>query len=289
MGSLSHWENPFKSVGWFIPPYVQMGVASKLVGEIMAGGARYGQDDLERSLAQIYEANGLAAMVVHRYPMAPVIKDYCATIAEAVEAHFFGLNHMAVGGLIPVLEGAGRQLASQRGLVGVRDVGIRDVFAKLADDCKEKSIKRNWGDAGEIESMMDSFAFYIRNFMYADSDHYPLVDKTNRHGIAHGAYADADYGRPLNFFKTIAAVDFLTLVSSFGANLSWMAPAQTEDSLSLASYYNSLEKLGDERASVLKSASKPRRDSTGTVFPKATDTAYSSVAAMERAIRAIGH
>jgi hypothetical protein len=288
MGSLAHWEKPFKDVGWLIPPYIQMGAISNLAGEILAGGQQYSQDDLERSLAQIYEASGLAAMVVSRYPEAPVIKEYCGTIAEAVEAHFFGLNHLAVGGLVPVLEGAGRQLATKRGLIiGTAHVGVRDVFAALAEDCKEKSVQRNWGHSGEIESMMDSFAYFVRNFMYVDSALYPLVDKTNRHGITHGAYADADYGRPLYFFKTIAAVDFLTLVSSFGANLSWMAPPQTESSLRLAIYYTSLETLGDARTSILKSAPRPRRDSLGSVFPKAADTAYGSIAAMERAIMGI--
>jgi hypothetical protein len=54
------------------------------------------------------------------------------------------------------------------------------------------------GASDEIESM---FVFFVKKYMYVDSSSYPLVDKTNRHGIAHGAYVDADYGRPLNFFK----------------------------------------------------------------------------------------
>jgi hypothetical protein len=70
---------------------------------------------------------------------------------------------------------------------------------------------------------------------------YPLVDKTNRHGIAHGFYADADYGRSLNFYKTIAAVDFLTLVASFTTNsISGFAPSQTLGSKTLARYYLSI-------------------------------------------------
>ena len=83
--------------------------------------------------------------------------------------------------------------------------------------------------------------------MYIDLSHYPLVDKTNRHGIVHGAYADADYGRPLNFFKTIAAIDFLTFVSSFRANISWLAPSPTEASHRLAKYYLMLRKLSAAR------------------------------------------
>ena len=242
--SLTFWEQSFNDVGWFIPPYIQMGVLGRIAGEIKARGGQYDQDDLEQTLAQLYEAEGLAAMVMHRYPIAPVIKDYRETIAEAIEAHFFGLNHVAIGGLVPVIEGAGRQLATQRGLT---PNGIRDVFATLADDCKQEFVNRNMGAPDEIESMMDSFVFFVRNYMYVGSSLYPLVDKTNRHGITHGAYADADYGRPLNFFKTIAAIDFLALVSSFRANISWLAPSPTAASHKLASYYLTLRGLGAKR------------------------------------------
>ena len=82
--------------------------------------------------------------------------------------------------------------------------------------------------------MLDSFAAFTTEYFYGKSAHYPLSDRTNRHGIAHGAYADADYGRPLNFFKTIAAVDFLTFVSTFTSRGSWMAPSPTPRSLFLA-------------------------------------------------------
>jgi hypothetical protein len=96
-------------------------------------------------------------------------------------------------------------------------------------------------DAAAIASMMDSFSAYAANYMYVDSAMYPLVDKTNRHGITHGFYADADYGRPLNFYKTIAAVDFLTLVASFTTNsISGFAPSQTPESKTLARYYLSI-------------------------------------------------
>jgi hypothetical protein len=235
--NLTSWEQSFNRVGWFIPPYVQMGVLSSIAGEIHARGTQYGQDDLERTMMQIYGPGGLAAMVLHRYPTAPVIQDYRETIAEAIEAHFFGLNHVAIGGLVPVIEGAGRQLAAQRGLT---PKGVRDVFNALADDCKRESVSKNMGAPAEIASMMDSFVFFVRNYMYVDSGLYPLVDKTNRHGITHGAYADADYGRPLNFYKTIAAIDFLTFVSSFRANISWFAPSPTPDSQKLTGYYIAL-------------------------------------------------
>jgi hypothetical protein len=240
MGSLAHWERSFNSVGWFIPPYIEMGVLGSIAAEIHASGGHYDQADLEKALARLYEPESLAAKVRDRYTIAPIIKDYRETIAEAIEAHFFGLNHVAIGGLVPVIEGAGRLLARQR---GVKASGVRDVFTALANDCKQQNI----GEPGEVASMMDSFTFFVKNYMYVDSSLYPLVDKTNRHGITHGAYADADYGRPLNFFKTIAAVDFLSFVSSFTANISWFPPPSTAASHALASYYLTLRNLSTAR------------------------------------------
>ena len=146
MGSLSHWEKSFNSVGWFIPPYIQMGILGELAAEIHGSNGQFDQDKLERALVRIYEPIGLAAMVMNRYPAVPIIKDYRETIAEAIEAHFFGLSHVAVGGLVPVIEGAGRRLAQDRGLI---QKNIRDVFTALAEDCKQEvHNKEYWCDRG---------------------------------------------------------------------------------------------------------------------------------------------
>jgi hypothetical protein len=100
VGSLDHWRQSFNDVGWFIPPFIKMGALSKAASEINTRKGNYNQDDLEKTLALFYEPIGLAAMAMYRYPIAPVITDYCQTVAEAVEAHFLGLDHVAVGGLI---------------------------------------------------------------------------------------------------------------------------------------------------------------------------------------------
>lgn len=160
MGNLPQWESAFSKVGWFIPPYIQMGALGKLANEIHSRGSLYSQDDLERDLMIFYGPGGLAAMVMHRYTFAPVIKDYRETIAEAVEAHFFGLNHIAIGGLVPVIEGVGRQLAGQRNLTPTRST-IR-LFTALAEDCKEELVRRNIGAPDEIASMMDSFVRFMK-------------------------------------------------------------------------------------------------------------------------------
>jgi hypothetical protein len=216
---------------------MQMGHLSRIAGEIISAGTAYTQADLEAALATLYEPIGLAAMVLHRYPIAPVIQDYQVTIRESVTAHFMGLDHVAVGGLVPVIEGAGRTICAQRNLA---PRSVTQVLTMLADDCKNESITKNVGLPDEISSMMDSFADFARHSFFAPSTSYPFTDGTNRHGIAHGAFADANYGAPINFYKTIAAVDFLTFITSFRANISWLGPDSSDASLKLAVWYQTL-------------------------------------------------
>lgn len=62
------------------------------------------------------------------------------TISEAVAAHFLGLDHVAVAGLMPFIEGAGRKLAGSRAVPITRRDSIASVFEKLAEHCKEDTI-----------------------------------------------------------------------------------------------------------------------------------------------------
>jgi hypothetical protein len=222
-----------------------MGALGKIAADIKGASNHTSQEELQTYLSKIYEPIGLSAMVLHRYPMVPVIQDYRATIAEAVEAHFLGLNHVAVGGLAPVIEGAGRRLAAQRGLP--ETLHIKDMFVELGKGIKEESKRDSIGAVDEIASMMDSFVNFARETFFVSSPMYPFTDGTNRHGIAHGAFADKDYGSPINFFKIIAAVDFLTFVGSFRANISWFAPNHTGESLKLAAYYLCLRNTARSR------------------------------------------
>lgn len=244
-GTFPHFEKAFASVGWFLPPYVTIGFLSLLAAEIHRAGNSFTQQDLEAWLSRLYEPESLAAMVSIRYPETPIICEYKKTIAEAIEAHFLGLHHVAVGGLVPVLEGAGRELLSQRGLPAAG--GVRSVFSVLANDCRQESLNQGIGATGEVISMMDSFAWFTRNVMYVDSGAYLFLDKTNRHGITHGAYKDQDYGHPINFYKTIGAIDFLCFVSAFRARISWFAPSPNDESKRLAAYYRGLQNVSLHR------------------------------------------
>ncbi len=231
------------SVGWFIPPYVSSGFLDLVASRIAQAHGNFTPDDLEEALSFVYDAERLASMILYRYPRMPVIKQFTETISESVAAHFFGLGHVAVGGLIPVIEGAGRRLAKDRGIIKNEDdhIRIKDLFGSLARDAKKDVIHRRLGAVDEIVNMLDSFLCFIKDYFYSKTQAYPLIDGTNRHAITHGIYTDSEYGRPINFYKTIAAVDFLTFVSSLNTRtMSGFAPERTSESRGLAAHYVSL-------------------------------------------------
>lgn len=238
--SLQPVADVLKGVGWFVPPYVSVGLLETVAQAITQAQGQFTEDDLERVLAFIYTPDRLSSMAVSRYPQIPVVDLYQETIAEAIWAHFSGLRHVAVGGLIPVVEGIGRELARQRGLKS--DGGIKTVFRDLFIQAKDDVVQRRIGATQEIVDMLDAFLHFLKEYLFKDSQLYPLLDKTNRHGILHGAYKDADYGRPMNFYKAISAVDILTFVSMLQTpKMSGFAPDLTAESRALAERYRQLE------------------------------------------------
>jgi len=234
--NLGDLKNRLNSIGWFVPPFFSSGLLDTVALTIARQNGAFTQADLEGVLARVYDAERLASMVLNRYPETPVIMLFAQTISEAVMAHFLRLNHVAVGGLIPVVEGAGRRLATERGLIGQEQ--IKKVFKSLTGYSKQEVIARQIGATDEIVNMLDSFLGFIEHYFFTRSADYPLMDRTNRNGIAHGAYPDAEYGRPISFYKTIAAVDFLTFVSSLSTSkMSGFVPAHTPQSTALAERY----------------------------------------------------
>ncbi len=229
-------------IGWFVPPYVSVGLLETVAARVTGARQPFSEDDLEKVLGFIYTPDRLASMVVGRYREIPVVEMYRETIAEAISAHFSGLRHVAVGGLIPVVEGIGRELARQRGLKA--DGPVKSVFRDLLMEAKDDAIKRRIGATQEIVDMLDAFLHFLKEYFFKDSALYPLLDKTNRHGILHGAYKDSDYGRPINFYKTISAVDILTFVSMLKTSkMSGFLPDPTGESKALAARYLQLEQL----------------------------------------------
>jgi hypothetical protein len=209
--NLPRWRAAFRRVGWFAPAYVSVGYLNMIAGAIEQEGEGFHQDRLQSVMATIYTPRRLAAMALHRYPQTHIVKAYSETIKEAVQAHLIGLHHIAIGGLVPVIEGIGKRFGQERGLPDTRN--STKIFQNLMDDYKREAIERQIGETDELTAMLDTFAEFATNNLYVDSAAYPLSDKTNRHGIVHGHYADSDYGSPGNFYKAISAIDVLTFTS----------------------------------------------------------------------------
>jgi hypothetical protein len=230
------------SIGWFMPPYGNQGQLDIVSREINDANGRFDEAVVERVLGFFYTPDRLASMVMNLYAQMPVVDLYKITIAEAVAAHFSGLHHVSVAGLMPVVEGAGRELARSRGLK--HEGSVKVVFTELITNAKEDAWARKIGATQEIDDMLTGSLDFLTKYFFENSTLYPLLDRTNRHGILHGAYRDSDYGRPINFYKTISTVDILTFVSMLQTKkMTGFVPVHTAESRALAEQYCQLQAL----------------------------------------------
>jgi hypothetical protein len=228
------------SIGWFMPPYGNQGRLEIVSREINNANGQFDELEVERVLGFFYTPDRLASMAINMYAQIPIVDLYKGTIAESIAAHFSGLHHVAVAGLMPVVEGAGRELARTRGLK--HEGSVKAVFTELITSAKEDAWARRIGNTQEIDDMLTGSLDFLTKYFFETSALYPLLDKTNRHGVLHGAYRDSDYGRPLNFYKTISAVDILTFVSMLQTNkMTGFVPEHTADSKALAERYCQLK------------------------------------------------
>jgi hypothetical protein len=234
----------FTSIGWFIPAYVNVGFLDVLAREITESNGGFSQSQLEDVLARIHAPRSLAAKVTELYPIAPFVQEYQQIIAESVEAHATRLHHIAASGLIPVIEGVGKKLASDR---NVDHKNIQRTFVNLVKHCKDELAVKPRGNVGELVSMLDSFGEFAEQHLYTGTAEYFLSDNTNRHGIVHGTYTDADYGAPINFYKAISALDFLCLIVALRAQMPSLLPSPTARSIALEQHYERCARIASER------------------------------------------
>ncbi|NOI98151.1 hypothetical protein [Vibrio sp. T3Y01] len=227
----------FTKAGFLIPPYITNQDLNNIANVLKKKEAL----EIEDYLKHIYSEQNLASMVRGLYPDVPYINEYKDIISESIEAHFIGLDHIAVAGLMPVIEGVGMKLVDVWGIERERSTsnrkGVIALFSELAEKCKEHVITNNLGNVKAITASIDVFEYFLKNNFYVRSSSYKHSDKTNRHGISHGSYNDNDYGIPLNFYKTIGAVDFLCFIISLREPISFFAPSRTDESRQLAKLY----------------------------------------------------
>jgi len=230
------------SVGWFIPPFVGIHTSEALSLEITRSNGTFTQHQLELALSRIYGPDRLAAMVLYKYSEVQVVQEYREIIGESVAAHFLGLGHVSVSGLMPAVEGIGLGLIQQWNLTHPR--GVKKMFGVLLDDAKTHATSEKYGVTQEILDVIDGLRHFLDACFFEDSQLYPQSDNTNRHGVVHGVYRDADFGMPINFYKTISAIDILTFISMLRMlKKSGFVPDYTDESKALAETYLSLSRI----------------------------------------------
>ena len=245
VGSLDFMVVSLDKMGWFIPPYINMGQLEQMLSSFESDG-KVQQEVLSELLPSIYSTENISAVFTEIYSVTPFVKDYLNIIDNGIESHFIGLNYASVSTLIPVVEGIARKLATHR---GVESNHIKKTVQNLCASCKDQVIEHKLGAYEEVESMIDSFERFVTKKLYSDSKKYPHEDNTNRNGIAHGSYADMDFGSSVSFYKLIALINFLSFLSAIDAGLSWFPPKWTPRANKKADYLRMCQKFSVLRLS----------------------------------------
>jgi hypothetical protein len=150
------------SVGWFIPPFVGIHTSEALSLEIARSNGAFTQHQLERALGRIYGPDRLAAMILYKYSEVLVVREYREIIGESVAAHFLGLGHVAVSGLMPAVEGIGLGLIQQWSLTHPR--GVKNMFGVLLDDAKNHATSGKYGVTQEILDVIDGLRHFLNAY-----------------------------------------------------------------------------------------------------------------------------
>lgn len=245
MGSLDFFATSLDEIGWFIPPYINMGQLESIL-DATNNDRENKHDALKNVLSSVYSIDNIAAIFTEKYTVTPFVKDYLSIIDNGIESHFLGLNYASVSTLIPVIEGVARKLSKHR---GVAHKYIKQTIINLCESCKTQVIKDKIGDYEEIESMIDSFRKFAVDKLYEDSKKYPHEDNTNRNWITHGAYTDLDFGSPVSFYKVISLINFLCFLSAIDAGISWLPPKGKVEEQRKAKYLLLCEKFSTLRQS----------------------------------------
>jgi hypothetical protein len=238
----------FKSVDWFVPPYMKGGVIRTLATNIGAATPEKKHEVLEAGLRRLYSHRYLAVMYLERYRRVEPVKDFALQIREAIEASAFGLDHAAVSTILPVVEGVLRRLAIAEG----RDVGkgtrklVQEIEA-LAER-ERRHLAQSGGEAVltngafvERIDMLDQLRDFMRDRLLVETSNYDGYDDLNRHGILHGIFGA--YGVETNFHKLISFLDGLLFFISLGkSGISCFAPDETDESRKLAAYLQELSR-----------------------------------------------
>jgi hypothetical protein len=222
----------FKEVDWPIPPYLQLGFLTPLAKSVRDAPQDAKLSIMRGQLAGAYSADYLAAMFLDRYSKIPHVRDFARQIDESIRTYFCGYTFNAVTGLLPVIEGIIRKIATRQN----RDVGqgtrkLIDELQALVD--REEQSPHCYGERLVV---LEAFRDFVRDRLLQNTDRYVGLNEFNRHGILHGIFEN--FGQDINFLRLITLLDLLCFsIGLIEGGVSMFPPPPTQESLRLVAVY----------------------------------------------------
>jgi hypothetical protein len=227
--------NAFKEVDWPIPPYLRLGFLSPLARAIKDAPVGAKLAIVCEHLGHAYSPRYLASMFLGRYSTIPHIRDYSRQIDQSIRTYFCGYIFNAVTGLLPVVEGIIRKMATRQNRnVGSGTRGLIPELQALVD--REKQSPSCYG---ERLVMLEAFRDFVQNRLLENTNRFAGHNQFNRHGILHGIFED--FGQDINFLRLITLLDLLCFSIGLMEGVSMFAPGDSPESLALAAQYLELQ------------------------------------------------
>lgn len=229
--------NAFREVDWPIPPYLQLGgFLSPLAKAIKDASEDAKLGIVCERLGSAYSPRYLASMFLDRYSKIPHIRDFSRQIDESIRTYFCGYSFNAVTGLLPVVEGIIRKIASsQNRSIGQGTKRLIDELEALVE--REEQSPHCYG---ERLVLLEAFRDFVRDRLLHNTDSFVGFNEFNRHGILHGVFED--FGQDINFLRLITLLDLLCFsIGLIEGGVSMFAPADSPESLDLAARYLELQ------------------------------------------------
>ena len=180
-------------------------------------------------------------MFFSRYSTILHVSDFKHQIDESIRTYFCGYTFNAVTGLLPVIEGIIRKIATSQN----RDVGPGTKGLNLE---LEAIVERELQSAhcyGERLVMLEAFRDFVRERLLENTKRFVGLNEFNRHGILHGLFDD--FGQAINFLRLITLLDLLCFCIGMTEGVSMFAPGNSPESAALAALYRDLHSFHSRR------------------------------------------
>lgn len=252
-----------------VPLYMGQGT---VVGDIY----RINNSDNPTSEANLWLHESFTAEIAVAYfnkylSVSESFKEYKSIIFEAIEAYYFGLDHIAIMSLFPVFEAGLRNiqaklLNSDAGNVSTEqfDKGLKEL---LLDWGSTRFPEYTWypgkGYNTQVEidflthvnpqcDVINAFRLFFKHVLYKPSNANTSLNGFNRHLVVH--LLKNDFNEPSNFARLFLALTQITFIESLhNQDIPFFWPGVDENDEKIGSYMRTLtEQFFTPRRKVLK-------------------------------------